>query len=260
MLMTDYDVLLYIFVGLYGLLIGSFLNVCIFRIPKGEGIALTRSHCMNCGYELKWYDLIPLFSYIGLKGRCRKCREHISVQYPVIEALNAFMYIIVFLANGFTAISVIYCLLVSALIVLSVIDLRTMTIPEGITNFIAVLGMVRIVLDYPHWSKYVIGFLVITVPLYLLNRISGAMNEGNVAIGGGDVRLMGATAFILGYKLIILAFFVGCIAGSVIHLARMKISKEGRVLAMGPYLSIGIVLAMFFGECFLKWYCGGIFA
>lgn len=255
MLMTYYDVLLYIFVGLYGLLIGSFLNVCIFRIPKGEGIALTRSHCMNCGYELKWYDLIPVFSYVGLKGRCRKCKEHISIQYPLIEGLNAVMYVIVFLANGFTATSVIYCLFVSALIVLSVIDFRTFEIPEATTRFIAILGVIQIALDYQNWSKYVIGFFVIVIPLDLLWHVSGGQ-----AIGGGDVKLMGAAALLLGYKYIVLAFFVGCIVGSPIHLIRMKVSKEGKVLAMGPYLSIGIVLTMFFGESFFNWYLGGLLA
>ena len=83
-----YTILLAIIIFLYGIIIGSFLNVCIYRLPKKENIVTTRSHCMSCGYQLKWYDLIPLFSWLALGGRCRKCRAKISIQYPVIEALN----------------------------------------------------------------------------------------------------------------------------------------------------------------------------
>ena len=255
MLMTYYDVLLYVFVGLYGLLIGSFLNVCIFRIPKGEGIALQRSHCMNCGYELKWYDLIPVFSYIGLRGRCRKCKEHISLQYPLVEALNAVLYVLIFLANGFTASSVVYSFFVSVLIVLSVIDFRTYEIPQSIIICIGVLGVLWILLHYQNWLTYVIGFAAGYVPLYLLWHISNGRY-----IGGGDVQLMGVAGLLIGYKFVILAFFTACIVGSVIHLLRMWLSGEDHVLAMGPYLSVGIVLVIFFGQWFFNWYCGGIFA
>lgn len=253
--MTVYEVLLYVFVGLYGLVIGSFLNVCIFRIPKGEGVVLKRSHCMNCGYELQWYDLIPLFSYIGLRGRCRKCKQHISLQYPLIEALNALLYVAVFLADSFTWQAVLDAFFVSALIVVSVIDFRTMKIPIPLIQFIGVLGIINIALNYRHWYQYIIGFLVIYLPLYLIWRLS----DGKW-IGGGDVMLMGACALILGYKLVILSFFAACIIGSVVHLVRMKFFGEGRTLALGPYLAIGMILVLLFGQRFLQWYCGGIFA
>lgn len=118
-------ILLYIVIFLYGIVIGSFLNVLIYRIPKKENIVTTRSHCMNCGYQLRWYDLVPLFSYLALGGRCRKCKAHISVQYPVIEALNGVLYLLVFWKYGMSVDSLVYCLLFSALLALSVIDFRT---------------------------------------------------------------------------------------------------------------------------------------
>ncbi|MGN1159865.1 MAG: prepilin peptidase [Lachnospiraceae bacterium] len=244
-------ILLYIIVFLYGIVIGSFLNVCIYRIPEKQNIVKVRSHCMSCGYQLKWYDLIPLFSYICLGGKCRKCKAKLSVQYPLIEALNGILYVVIFYVNGVSVESLLYCLLTSALITLSIIDLRTYEIPFGINLFILALGLIRVCLDYHHWLDYGIGFLAVSVFLYLLYVLS----KGR-AIGGGDIKLMAACGLMLGWKLIILAFLIGCILGSVIHVIRMKVSDADHVLAMGPYLSLGVFIAMLWGEQFLQWYLG----
>ena len=91
------DIVIYVVAFIFGIVIGSFLNVLIFRMPKGEDIASKRSHCMSCGYQLRWFDLIPLFSWIMLRGRCRKCHEKISIQYPIIEALNGILYVVILL-------------------------------------------------------------------------------------------------------------------------------------------------------------------
>ena len=244
-------ILLYIIVFLYGIVIGSFLNVCIYRIPEKQNIVKVRSHCMSCGYQLKWYDLIPLFSYICLGGKCRKCKAKLSVQYPLIEALNGILYVVIFYVNGVSVESLLYCLLTSALITLSIIDLRTYEIPFGINLFILALGLTRVCLDYRHWLDYGIGFLAVSVFLYLLYVLS----KGR-AIGGGDIKLMAVCGLMLGWKLIILAFLIGCILGSVIHVIRMKVSDADHVLAMGPYLSLGVFIAMLWGEQFLQWYLG----
>jgi leader peptidase (prepilin peptidase)/N-methyltransferase len=232
-----------IIVLLYGLLIGSFLNVCIYRIPKKETIVIERSHCMTCGYQLSWYDMVPVASWLALRGRCRKCKARISAQYPLIEACNGILYVVVFVVNGTNWTSVLYCFLVSALLVLSVIDLRTYEIPFGINIFILMLGLVHTGLDYKNWSCYVIGFLAISIPLYILFKISGGR-----AIGGGDIKLMAAAGLLIGYRLIILAFLVGCIVGSVIHLIRMRVSNAEHMLAMGPYLSLGILFSILWGD------------
>ena len=120
---------------IYGILIGSFLNVCIYRIPQGESVIQNRSHCMGCGANLRSRDLIPVFSYIILKGKCRNCGESISMQYPLIEFLNGMIYVFIFLIRGLPGVaerslsyhmtSVLFCLVASALVVLSVIDFRT---------------------------------------------------------------------------------------------------------------------------------------
>lgn len=145
-------ILLYLIIFLYGIVIGSFLNVLIYRLPKKENIVTTRSHCMNCGYQLKWYDLVPIFSFLALGGRCRKCKTRISVQYPFIEALNGILYLIIFIRFGMSVDSLLYCLLFSALLTLSVIDFRTYEIPIGINVFILLLGLVRVVADWSNWS------------------------------------------------------------------------------------------------------------
>ena len=223
-------ILLYIVIFLYGIVIGSFLNVLIYRIPKKENIVTTRSHCMNCGYQLRWYDLVPLFSYLALGGRCRKCKAHISVQYPVIEALNGVLYLLVFWKYGMSVDSLVYCLLFSALLALSVIDFRTYEIPVGFNLFILALGLIHGAFHYTQWLDFLIGFLCVSV------------------------KLMAVCGLLLGWKLIIFAFLLGCIIGSVIHLIRMKVSGEGHVLAMGPYLSAGVAIADLWGNEFLQWY------
>ncbi len=242
-------IILYIIIFLYGIVIGSFLNVCIYRLPKKENIVKVRSHCMNCGYQLKWYDLVPLFSYLALGGRCRKCKQKISIQYPVIEALNGVLYIIIFAEYGLSMTTLLYCLLFSALITLSVIDFRTYEIPLGINVFILALGLIRVATDSANWPDYVIGLICVSGVLFLIYWISHGR-----ALGGGDVKLMAVCGLLLGWRLIIIGFVAGCIIGSVIHLIRMKISGEGHVLAMGPYLSVGVMIAALWGEQFINWY------
>ena len=242
-------ILLYITIFLFGIVFGSFMNVCIYRIPKKEDIVKTRSHCMSCGYVLKWYDLIPLFSYIFLGGKCRKCKTRLSVQYPLIEAANGLVWLTIVLINGVNVESLLYCILTSALITLSVIDFRTYEIPLGINIFILAIGLVRLITDYSNWLSYLIGFFSVSVFLTILYYATGGR-----AIGGGDVKLMAVCGLVLGWKLTVLSFFLGCILGAIIHLIRMKISGESHVLAMGPYLSMGMLIAMLWGNQMINWY------
>lgn len=239
----------YIITFLYGIIIGSFLNVCIYRIPKQESIVRVRSHCMNCGYQLKWYDLVPLFSYLFLGGKCRKCGQRISVQYPVIEALNGGLYVLVYAVCGWSVETLLYCLLFSALLALSVIDGRTYEIPFGFNVFILALGLIRVLTDYTNWLDYVIGLCCVSFFLYLIFLVTKGRG-----IGGGDIKLMASCGLLLGWKCIILAFLLGCIIGSIVHLLRMKLTKADHVLAMGPYLSVGVMIAALWGEQMIQWY------
>ena len=243
------DIILYIIIFLFGIVIGSFLNVCIFRIPNKEDIVKTGSHCMSCGYRLKWYDMVPVISFLILRGKCRKCGAKLSVQYPLIEAANGILYVLIVWTGGLGIESLLYCLLASALLVLSVIDFRTYEIPFGINLFILALGLIRVSTDYQNFLTYLIGLLSVSAFLAVLYYATGGR-----AIGGGDVKLMAACGLLLGWKLIILAFLSGCIFGAVIHVIRMRISGESHVLAMGPYLSMGVLVAALWGEKMLTWY------
>lgn len=204
---------------------------------------------MSCGYQLKWYDLVPLFSYLFLGGKCRQCKQKISLQYPAVELLNGVLYCMVFAEYGFSIESLLYALLVSALITLSVIDFRTYEIPVGINLFILALGLIRVITDDSNWLSYAVGFLLVSGFLYIVYWITRGRG-----IGGGDIKLMAVCGLLLGWKLILLSFVLGCIIGSVIHLMRMKVSGQGHVLAFGPYLSMGVMLSVFAGNQMIAWY------
>lgn len=239
-----------IVVFMYGIVIGSFLNVLIYRIPLKENIATQRSHCMSCGYQLKWYDLVPLVSYIMLRGRCRKCKKKISIQYPLVELANGLGYVLIVSGTGLNLLSILFCLCFSILIVISVIDIRTYEIPFSLNVAIGILGIIRCIIDYDNLLNYIIGFFAVSVPLLLL----AILTKGR-GMGGGDIKLMAAAGLLLGWKNIILALALGSIAGSIIHIALMRIKKsEERVLAFGPYLSIGIFIAMLYGDQLISWY------
>ena len=253
--MFEFRLYIGIMIFLFGITVGSFLNVLIYRIPKKEEFVKTRSHCMSCGYQLEWYDLIPIFSWLTLGGKCRKCKSKISVQYPLIELLNGILWLLSFLFYDLSITTLLFCGLFSSLIALSVIDFRTYEIPVGFNIFILVLGTIRVICeflnDHNSWPEFIIGLVSVSVPLTLI--FYATKGRG---IGGGDVKLMGAAGLLLGWKLIVLAFFLGCLLGSVIHIMRMKVSGESHVLAMGPYLSAGIVIAVLFGESIISAYFG----
>ena len=247
----DYTVIILPLVFIYGILIGSFLNVCIYRIPRHENIVTTPSHCMSCGYGLKWYDLVPVFSWLCLRGKCRKCKAPISKQYPIIEATNGVLWVVVIAVCGLTVEGILYCLLTSALLVLSVIDFRTFEIPLGINIFIAVLGVVRLVTDLSGWFIYLLGAVLVSGIFYLAYLVTKGRG-----MGGGDIKLMAAAGLLLGAPKIFLAMLLGCAFGSVIHIIRMRVSGEDHKLALGPYLAAGIFLSAVAGDPVSTWYFG----
>ena len=175
----------YIIIFIFGITIGSFLNVCIYRIPLGESIVTAPSHCMTCGRKLKWYDMVPVFSWLVLGGKCRNCKSKISVQYPIIEGVNGILYVVICAVNGLEWSSMIYCFMASALLVLSIIDWRTYEIPFGINVFLFVLGVAMTILDRGNLAEHLIGMICVSGLLGILYLLTGGR-----AIGGGDIKLM----------------------------------------------------------------------
>ena len=247
--MQTLTVLMYILVFLFGIAVGSFLNVCILRLPKGESIVKGSSHCTSCGKKLKWYELIPLFSFLALRGRCSGCKARISAQYPLVEALNGVLWLLAFLVLGFTPEAVLACLLAAALVVVAFIDAHTQEIPDGASVFIMALGVAATFLDLNHWLTHLIGFLAVSLPLYLVFVITKERG-----IGGGDIKLMAGCGLFLGWKLVVLAFFLGCILASVIHLTLMASKKADRTLSFGPYLSAAVFIVALWGTPAINWY------
>lgn len=237
--------------GLLGLLFGSFLNVCIYRIPRKESIVTGASHCTACGKPIKWYDLFPVFSYLVLRGRCRGCGAKISVRYPMIEALNAALWVVIFLRFGFAPESALYCAFVSALIVAAFIDIDTTEVPPALTVFILVLGVAAVILlrEQPFYER-LIGFFAASVPLLL----AAVLSRGGM--GGGDIKLMAVCGLVLGWKLILLALLIAVISGAVYGCILLALHKKGRKseLPLVPFLAGGMLVSLLFGNSIITGY------
>ena len=240
-----------LFLTMAGLCVGSFCNVLIYRIPKGEEFVRTPSHCMSCGRRLRWYELIPLASWLAQGGKCRGCGVKLSPQYPVIEAINGGLWLLTGLLFWGDWLRLgLYCALCSLLLVLAVIDWRTFEIPNGLNLAIALLGAVQLAADFENWPLYVIGGCSVSLLFLLLWFLTGGKG-----LGMGDVKLMAAAGLLLGWPRILLAMLLGSLAGTVIHIARMK-HGAGRKLAFGPYLALGIGISVLVGEGIILAYLG----
>ncbi len=241
---------------LYGILIGSFLNVCIYRIPLGKTVVTFPSSCMSCGTKIKPYDLIPIVSYFLIKGRCRSCGLKISPQYPIVEMLNGVLYILIYIQYGFTFISVIYCLFLSALIVLTFIDIKYQLVPPPVNFFILILAVAVVVSDYTHIVNHIIGFFIISVPLYIV----ALLYKGGM--GGGDIKLFAVCGALLGIKLILVAFFITIVCASLFGIVLMCFNKKKNLksaLPLVPFITIGCFSAVLYGTELAAFYLGLMF-
>ena len=245
------DALILTILTVFGLCVGSFLNVLIYRIPKGEEFVKTPSHCMTCGHNLSWYENIPLISWLLQGGKCRACGVKLSAQYPVVEALNGAMWLLTGLLYRGDWLTVgLYCVLFSMLLVLSVIDWRTFTIPNGINLVIFLLGVVRLITDLDHRVSYVIGLVSVSLVFLLMHLAT----HGN-GLGMGDVKLVAGAGLLLGWSSMLLAVVIGSLSGAIIHSVRMR-RGEDRKLAFGPYLAAGIWIAALGGQQIVDAYFG----
>ena len=245
----ELSTLIFIFLFLVGLCVGSFLNVLIYRIPRQEEFVRTPSHCMTCGHELKWYELFPVFSWLAQGGKCRSCGVKLSAQYPIVEALNGAMWLLTaILYKGDWLTVGLYCALSSLLLVITVIDWRTFTIPNGLNLAILILGVIRLVTDLSNWPLYIIGMFSVSLVFLALHILTG----GN-GLGMGDVKLMAAAGLLLGWPRMILTVLIGSVSGAIIHTLRMK-GGAGRKLAFGPYLAAGIWISALVGTQLINAY------
>lgn len=237
------------FLTLLGLCVGSFCNVLIYRIPRGEEFVRTHSHCMTCGHVLVWYELIPLVSWLVQKGKCRACGTRLSPHYPIVEGLNGGMWLLTgVLFWGDALHMALYCALFSLLLVLAVVDWRTFEIPNGLNLAILALGLVQLCADWENRTLYLIGMCSVSLlflALWWLTKGAG--------LGMGDIKLMATAGLLLGWPRILLSMLAGSVTGAVIHLIRMR-HGAGRKLAFGPYLAAGIWFSALLGQPLIEAY------
>lgn len=255
---------LYLFVFIFGSLIGSFLNVCIYRMPRDLSIVFPSSRCPSCNSPIRPWDNIPIFSYIFLGARCRQCKARISLRYPLIEFLNAALYVFLLLRFGPGWDFLVYCVFVSSLIVITFIDLDFQIIPDSITlaGIPAGLAAGSFLLPDPFLRAAPLGYKASLIGAatgfffyYLIAYLSLRLlkKEG---MGGGDIKLMAMVGGFLGWKSVILTTFLGSFLGSVIGVFLMIFKGKGRgtLIPFGPFLATGAVISLFFGQEILIWY------
>ncbi len=276
------DFLGYIFIFALGAVIGSFLNVVIHRVPNEESIVFPNSACPKCGNAIKFYDNIPVLSWLVLGGKCRNCKEKISFRYPAVELLTASLFILTYSQIGLTAFLPVALIFVTTIVALVFIDAENMILPDVI-NF-PLLGfalLVRLIFplfisaefftdlnfapltylsNYPAWLVSflgaVLGGLVGGGFLWLVGFIWEKL-RGVEAMGLGDVKMMFAVGALLGWRLTLLSIFLGALSGAVIGIFVIYRQKEKDFQAQIPFgifLGIGSILALLFGEQMIRWY------
>ena len=195
-------------------------------------------------------------TYQFVKKRCMYAKEKNWKYMLIFALLNGLLYAGLYLRYGMTGDVVFFCLCTTALIYVGVVDWNTQYIPAEFNIFILILGFIRMIMNPDKWLEQVIGLLAVSLLLLIIDVIGSKISGGNHVVGGGDIKLMAAAGLLLGWKLNIVAFMMGCILGSIIHLIIMKIGKGEHRLAFGPYLSMGIYIAMICGEQLMSWYLG----
>lgn len=243
----------YIFIAALGLVIGSFLNVCIYRIPNEESIVFPPSHCGKCKHNLKPQDLVPVFSYIFLCGRCRYCKEKISIRYPLIESLNAILYMLIYLKFGVSLITLKYLILASLLIVIGMIDYDSRFVFTSTTIFGGIVAIIFILIQGLFYHTDVTNLI-----------IGGALGFGIIGtivfitkgMGTGDIEIAAVCGFFLGVKGILLGLFLAIILGGVtgIIILAMKLKGAKEEIPFGPFIAIGSIISMIWGVEILKFY------
>ncbi|NMB34163.1 MAG: prepilin peptidase [Clostridium sp.] len=268
LLFQDMIPLYYFLFGILGLLIGSFLNVCICRIPKGESIITGRSHCTKCNHSLNVLDLFPVVSFLFLGGKCRYCKEKISPRYAIVEFLTALTYVILFHKYKISIDFFAAAYLMSILIIVFFIDLEHMIIPDGlvIAGLIGgvllfvynIFGFVQIYGDRNWWNP-LLGGLIGFGLLFLIATLASVVYKTDEAMGGGDIKIFAPIGLFLGWRMtgiaLLTSFLFGGIIGIIIIFIKGKESRR-TVFPLGPFIVLGTFFTYLFGWNVLNWYLG----
>lgn len=240
-------------IWLFGASIFSFLNVVIYRVPRQISFVRGYSHCPDCGHRLSGLDMVPVFSWLFLRGRCRYCGGKVSPRYTWIELIGGCIALLCVFKIGYNLEAVTIFAFLGMLTVVAFVDIDTMEIPNGFVLTILILGAVSIV-TVPGISlvERLIGMVSVSLPLLLITLVIPG------AFGGGDIKLMGACGLLLGWRLSLVSLFLAVLTGGLYGMYLLGTRKKGRKehFAFGPFLCVGMFAALFWGQMLTDWYLG----
>ena len=245
---------------IFGLLIGSFLNVCIYRIPRGESIAYPPSHCTSCGNNIKSYDLIPVVSWIFLRGKCRSCGEKISARYALVELATAMLFLLTYFQYGLSISLLRYLILIPFLVVIAMIDYDTMEVYTTTTWLAIAVGIVFLGVNFYLGQPvltYIYGGLLGAGTISFIILMSKLI-LGQEGMGWGDAEICGLCGVFLGFKLTLMMMFFSFIIGGVVgvYLLWFKKKKGRSEMPFGPSIIMAALLTIIWGDKILNWYLG----
>ena len=251
------DLLILIYAFIFGTLIGSFLNVVVYRLPREESLSFPPSHCPTCNNRLKFYDLFPIISYLGLRGKCRSCGSRISIRYPIVEGITGFLFFMSVYTFGMSLETIQYIIIIGLLIPIFLIDYEHYIIPDGLNLGIFIVAvivvLIQIITGEKQWNEFLyhIFGMLIGGGFFLFIAI-----VTNGAMGGGDIKIMAALGFLFGVKNTLLLMFLSFILGGILSviLLLLKIKKRKDPIPFGPFICLAALITIFWGNQIIEWY------
>jgi len=242
---------------LFGLIVGSFLNVCIYRLPRQQSIVWPASRCTSCGRELAWFENVPVFGWLALRGRCRTCRAPVSVMYPIVETVTGLLFGAAMYWYGATPLGFVRTAFGCAMIVLFVIDLQHRILPNAITVPGAIIGLVISVFLPPGWMSSLIGVLIGGGVLFAIGEAYYRV-RGVDGLGMGDVKMLAMIGAFLGWQLALVTLILASFGGAVLGIGLLSTGRGGMQAALpfGTFLAVGAAIAAVAGDPLVTWYMG----
>ncbi len=244
-----------VIVAIFGLVVGSFLNVCIHRLPRHESIIKPRSRCPSCGTTIRWFDNVPVVGYFMLRGRCRSCGARIAARYPLVEIATAAAFVAVFVAVGPGALLIPRLAFVASMIALLIIDLEHRLLPNAITVPGIVAGVLFSLVAPPGWRSSLVGLAIGGGVLLATSEVYYRLRDEE-GLGMGDVKMLAMIGAFLGWQLMLLTLIIGSMIGSLIGLGLILRDRRNLKFALpfGTFLALGAILASVAGDRILAWY------
>jgi leader peptidase (prepilin peptidase)/N-methyltransferase len=253
------ELALVVLAGIYGAMLGSFLNVCVYRLPRDESVIRPRSRCPGCGAPIAWYDNLPVLSWLALRGKCRRCGTRISIQYPLVELAVGLVWALAVWRWSVTVAAVSAGVFVSLLIGILLTDARHMIIPDefSLGGLGAGLALAALPGGMPLWTA--VAGAALGYGLLWAVGLAGKWWAGRDAMGGGDLKMMAMVGAFLGWRGVLMTVFLGSVAGTVVYLPALLRRERHKEVPFGVYLAAGAMASLLFGERLIRWYTAFVF-